>query len=143
MISAYIFFSKIHGVLKKKKSLHFHLLSDFSIFVPKSGCKKKGFRFHLLSNFPIFFPKSRCSLRKKGLYFDFISDFSIFLPKSGCSLKKNSLFRIVLYTLNKHLQRIETVCAIFEGGPKKGGLRRLPHSLYPISTTACRQTKIK
>ena len=60
--------------------------------------------------------------KKKGLHFDFISDFSIFLPKSGCSLKKKkrSSLRIVLCTLNKHLQRIETVCAIFEGGPEAG-----------------------
>ena len=41
----------------------------------------------------------------------------------------------------KHLQLTETICAIFKGGALKsrgalnGGLRQLPHSPHPISTT--------
>ena len=54
--------------------------------------------------------KLGCSLKKKDVHFDFVSNFSIFLQKLGCSLKKKrSSLRIVLYTLNKHLQQIETV----------------------------------
>ena len=88
------------------------------IFLPKSRCslkkKKKGLHFNFISDFPLFLPKSRYppkKKKKKGLHFHFISNFPIFLPKLGCSLnkKKRSSLRIVLYTLNKHLQKIETV----------------------------------
>ena len=66
----------------------------------------------------------------------------IFLPKSGCSRKKKKVFT-QNRSLNKHLQRIQNCMCYFRGGPlksrgpsKKGGLRRLPHSPHPISTTA-------
>ena len=82
----------------------------------KLGCslkkRKKGLHFDFISNFSIFFAKLGSPLKKKkGLHVDFISNFPIFLPKLGCSLKKKkkSSLRIVLYTLNKHLQQIETV----------------------------------
>ena len=72
--------------------------------------KKKGLHFDFVSNFSVFLPKLGCFLKKKDLHFDFVSNFSVFLPKLGCSLKKKrSLLRFVLYTLNKHLQQIETV----------------------------------
>ena len=93
----------------------------------------------------IFLPKSRCSLKKKkkGLHFDFISDFPIFLPKSRRSLKKKKKVFTQNRPLNKHLQRIQNYICCFRGGAlkiergpqKKGGLRRLPHSPHPISTT--------
>ena len=113
-------------MFSKKKGLHFHLLSNFRIFVRKSGCslkksvvtsggysnlgaRGKNFQKLMLSEkkkrsdlgLNIFLPKSSCSLKKKkkGLHFDFISDFPIFLPKSRCSLKKKkkrSSLRIVL-----------------------------------------------
>ena len=50
--------------------------------------------FDFISDFPMFLPKSGCSLtkkKKKSLHIDFISDFPIFLPKSGCSLKKKKV----------------------------------------------------
>ena len=76
------------------------------------------------------------SFKKKGLHFDFISDFSIFLPKSGCSLKKKRFsLRIVLYTLNKHLQRIETVCAIFEGGLSSDGIQNFKNRFSFVSNS--------
>ena len=82
---------KIRVFSKKKKGLHFDFISNFSIFLAKLGSPLKK--------------------KKKGLHFHFISNFPIFLPKLGCSLnkKKRSSLRIVLYTLNKHLQKIETV----------------------------------
>ena len=126
---------------KKRSDLGLH------IFLPKSKCslkKKKGLHFNFISNFPIFLPKSRCSPKKKeGLHFDFISDFPIFLPKSRRSLKKKkrSSLRTVLWA--NICSESKTVYAVFEGGPlksrgppqKRGGLRRLPHSPHPISTT--------
>ena len=59
----------------------------------------------------------------------------IFLPKSKCSLKKK---KKKVFTPNRPLSESKTVYAVFEGGPLKsrGGLRRLPHSPHPISTTA-------
>ena len=101
------------------------------------------------------------SKKKKGLRFDFISDFPIFLPNSGYSLKKKKkksslpfalsfpYFRTQIRVfskkkkvftqnrpLNKHLQRIQNCMCCFRGGPqKKGGLKRLPYSPHPISTT--------
>ena len=79
--------------------------------------------------------------KKKGLHFDFISDFPIFLPKSRCSLKKKKVFT-PNRPLSKHLQRIQNCICCFRGGALKieGGLRRLPHSPHPISTTARRKT---
>ena len=64
--------------------LRFHL--RFPYFSPKIRMfsKKKSLHFDFISDFPIFLPKSGCSLKKKkGLHFDFISDFPIFLPKPG------------------------------------------------------------
>ena len=114
---------------KKRSNLGLH------IFLPKSKCslKKKSLHFNFISNFPIFIPKSRCSLKKKkGLHFDFISDFPIFLPKSRRSLKKKKK------GLHSESSSEQTSAA----NPKlymlfsRGGLRRLPHSPHPISTTA-------
>ena len=107
-------------VFSKKKGLHFNLISDFPIFLPKSRCSlKKSLRFNLISDFPILLPKSMCSLKKKGLHLELISIFPSFRPD-------------FIRTHKKRLQRIETVCAIFEGGP-----RQLPHSPHPLSTTPC------
>ena len=83
---------------------------------------KKEKRFDLVFHF--FLAKSRCSLKKKKRFFPRIDlVFSTFRPD----------FIIIS---KKHLQRNETVCAIFERGvPKKGGPRQLPHSPHSISTT--------
>ena len=104
-------FSFVSNLLTTVSVLGFKVLRTGS----KLGCslKKKGLHLDFISNFSIFLPKLECSIKKKkGLHFDFISNFSIFLPKLGCSLKKKkkkSSLRIVLYTLNTHLQQIETV----------------------------------
>ena len=128
-------------VSSKKKGLHFHLLSDFPIFVPKSECplKKKVFT-SVCSQISLFSVKIRVFSKKKRSSLRFHLRFLYFPPKiTVFSKKKRSSLRIVLYTLNKHLQRIETVCAIFKGAPKieakKGGLRQRPHLAHPISTT--------
>ena len=42
--------------------------------------KKKGLHFHLLSNFPTFIQKSGCSLKKKGLQ---LSNFPTFVQNQG------------------------------------------------------------
>ena len=49
----------------KKKSLHFHLLSNFPTFVQKSGCSLKKKKRSSALKFPNFRPKSGCSLKKK------------------------------------------------------------------------------
>ena len=77
---------------------------------------KKKVQFNLISNFPILLPKPRCSLKKRS-HLESISIFPTFRPD-------------FIITSNKHLQQIETVCIIFEGGP-----RQLSHSPHPISTT--------
>ena len=68
----------------------------------------------------IFFPKSKCSLKKKkGLH-------------SESSSEQTSAANPKLYML------------FSRGGPqKKGGLRRLPHSPHPISTTAKMSLTVK
>ena len=90
-----------------------------------SSKKKKGLHFDFISDLPIFLPKSRCSLKKKRSSLPFALSFSYFSPKirvfSKKKKKKSLSLRIVLYTLNKHLQRIKTVCVIFEGDLKKRG----------------------
>ena len=95
--------------------------------------------------------KNWCSLKKKKSY-DLV--FHFFLPESRWSLKKMSSPRIDLafptfrpdfiMISKKHLQRNQTICAIFEEPPKieegpskKRGPRQLPHSPHPISGTDC------
>ena len=59
-----------------------------------------------------FLQKLGCSLKKKKKVFTSISSLiSLFSPKIKVfsEKKKRSSLRIVLYTLNKHLQQIETV----------------------------------
>ena len=86
------------------------------------GARGKNFQKLMLSEkkkrsdlgLHIFFPKSKCSLKKKkkGLH-------------SESSSEQTSAANPKLYML------------FSRGGPKKkGGLRRLPHSPHPISTTA-------
>ena len=56
----------------KKKSLHFHLLSNFPTFVQKSGCslkKKKRSSLPFALKFPTFVQKSGCSLKKRCCHF--------------------------------------------------------------------------
>ena len=94
---------------KKRSDLGLH------IFLRKSKCfpkkKKKGLPLNFISDFPIFHPKSRCSPKKKGLHSESSSDQTF-----AANPKQYVLFS--------------------RGGPqKKGGLRRLPHSPHPISTT--------
>ena len=61
---------------KKRSDLGLH------IFLPKSRCspkkKKKGLHFHLLSVFPILLPKSRCSLKKKKVFISISSLIFLF-----------------------------------------------------------------
>ena len=142
-------------ISKKKKSLRFTAARKFPHSNPKSrwsikkvfplnnggyfnlGARGKNFQKLMLSEKK----KERnswCPLKKK-VFTSISSLISPFFSRNQGVLwkKKRSSLRIALYILNKHLQRIETVCAIFEGGPqKKGGLRRLPHLPQPISTTA-------
>ena len=99
----------------------------------------------LISSFT-FFPKIMVISRKKRSSLQFDLWIPYFAPKSRCSLKKKrSSPRIDLVfltfrpdfiiTSKKHLQRIETLCAIFEGGQKPRVTRQLLHSPHPISTT--------
>ena len=130
-------------VISKKKGLHFGFISDFPIPLSNSRYslkKKKSLRLNLISDFPILLPKSRSFLKKKeGFHLKSISIFPTFRPN-------------FIITSKKHLQQIETVCAIFKGVPKiegvpqkKGGPRQLLHSPHPISTTVrtCRFWSIK
>ena len=91
-------------------SLRFHL--RFPYVSPKirmfSKKKKKGLHFDFISDFTIFLPKSGCSLKKKGLHFDFISDFPIFLPKSGWSLKKKRSVNVFLKNIHDAACRIKS-----------------------------------
>ena len=112
---------------KKRSDLGLH------IFLPKSKCSKKKKVFTSISSLiSLFFSQNQGVLqKKKGLHFDFISDFPIFLPKSRRSLKKNK-------GLHSESSSEQTSAA----NPKlymlfsRGGLRRLPRSPHPISTTA-------
>ena len=80
--------------VKKKKRPSFPFPLKFPYFRPKIRVffkKKKGLHFHLLSNFPIFVQKSGCSLKKKGLLFAlkspyFRSKISVFFKKKVLSL---------------------------------------------------------
>ena len=56
-------------------SLRFHLRFPYFSFKIRMFSKKKGLHFDFISDFPIFLPKSGCSLKKKkkGLHFDFIT----------------------------------------------------------------------
>ena len=70
-----------------------------------------AFKILRIGSLLYFLRKLGCSLKKKkGLHFDFFL-ISLFSPKIKVfsEKKKRSLLRIVLYTLNKHLQQIETV----------------------------------
>ena len=68
--------------------------------------------------------------KKKGVHLESIFTFPTFRPD-------------LIITSKKHLQQIETVCAIFERAPqKKGGPRQLPHSPHPISTSGKQQRVI-
>ena len=63
--------------------------------------KKKGLHFHLLSNFPTFVQKSGCSLKikkKKRSSLPFGLKFPTFVQKSGCSLKKGVVTSLPLET---------------------------------------------
>ena len=104
------------------------------------GARGKNFQKFMLSEkkkrsdlgLDIFLPKSKCSLKKKKKVFTSISPLiSLFFFQNEGVLQKKKVF-----TPNRPLSESKTVYAVFEGGPpKKGGLRRLPHSPHPISTT--------
>ena len=69
-------------IVKKKKGLHFHLLSNFPTFVQKSGCslkKKKVFSSQIsqLSSKIRVFSKKKKKKKKKGLYFHLLSNFPL------------------------------------------------------------------
>ena len=87
----------------------------------------------------IFPQKSKCSLKKKKKKkrssLQFRLSFPYFRPKIKLFSKKWSSPRITLST--NICSGLKTVSTTFEGGPPKkgGGLRQLPHSPHPISTT--------
>ena len=109
------------------------------------GARGKNFQKLMLSEkkkrsdlgLHIFLPKSKCSLKKKkGLHFDFISNFLIFLPKSRRSLKKKKGLHSESSSEQTSAANPKLYMLSSRGAPKKrGGLRRLPHSPHPISTT--------
>ena len=73
-----------------------------------------AFKILRIGSLLYFLQKLGCSLKKKKKVFTSISSLiSLFSPKikvfSEKKNKKRSSLRIVLYTLNKHLQQIETV----------------------------------
>ena len=68
----------------------------------------------------IFLRNSWRSLKKKRSSLPFTLSFPYFCPKTRVFSKKKKVFT-QNRSLNKHLHRIETVCAIFEGAPKKMG----------------------
>ena len=123
-LGLHIFLPKSRCSLKKKKGLHFHLLSVFPIFVPKSRCslKKKVF-ISICSHFSYFCTKIKVFSKKKRSSFPFALIFPIFVPKSRCSLKKKKKKVFTQHRpLNEHLQRIQNCMCCFRGGaPKKGG----------------------
>ena len=85
----------------------------------------------------IFLRKSKCFPKKKKKVFPSISSLiSLFFTQNQGVLQKKKVFT-QNRPLIKHLQRIQNSMYCFRGGApkKKGGLRRLPHSPHPISTT--------
>ena len=116
---------------KKRSGLGLH------IFLQKSRCslKKKGLQFNFISNFPIFQPKSRCFLKKK-VFTSISSLISLFFSQNQGVLQKKGLYSESpseqTFAANPKLYVLFS-----RGAPKKrGGLRQLPHSPHPISTTA-------
>ena len=81
---------RIVEISKKKKSLHFDLISNFAMFLPeslRSLKKKKRSSLRFDPKFRYVPPRiveisKKIKKKKEGLHFDLISNFAMFLPES-------------------------------------------------------------